>query len=244
MTEFNRPGSDGALPSGFAQWQCGLTYTVRPQMLRPLLRGREYRINFSVRRKCTRNEEFRAYGDLYGRAVAIARARIAELTCADDGEPIHTWIRAHGWFAGEAFKIPSATLTLGLVFPNERSTQPQGEQPPSSAELMAPGGFTPEMLVAKGGAPKQIDEIYTDFDFRDPTSSRADVMISYGENIQTCNGIDFHGVLQRAEGRARFYFRLFPSGQACEKSAFQIVRREWYCIEDAQFAVAVVYLRI
>jgi hypothetical protein len=100
------------------------------------------------------------------------------------------------------------------------------------------------MLVAKGGAPKEIDEIYTDFDFRDPAATSADVMISYGENVPTCEGIDFRGVIQRAEDRARFYYRLFPSARACEQGAFQIVRREWHCIDDARFAVAVVCFRI
>jgi hypothetical protein len=213
-------------------------------MLRPLLRGREYRINFSVRRKYSPSEKFTAYGDLYQRAIEIASARIAELTCADDGEPLHTWIMAHMWLAGETFNIASAMVTLGLIFPNEGSVRPPGENAPSPEELTAPGGFTPEMLVAQGGAPKEIDEIYTDFDFRDPAATGADVMISYGENIQACEGIDFRGVVQRAEDRARFYCRLFPSRRAYEENALPIFRREWHCIEDAQFAVAVVYLRI
>jgi hypothetical protein len=135
-------------------------------------------------------------------------------------------------------------VTLGLILPNDRTAKPQGERAPSSAELMAPGGFTPEMLVAKGGDEKEIDEIYTDFDFRDPSSSPADVMISYGENVQTCEGIDFRPLLERAEERARFYYHLFPSRQACGKGAFQIIRRKWHCIADARFAVAVVYLQI
>jgi hypothetical protein len=32
------------LPQGFKEWQWGVTYTVRPQMLLPLLCGREHRI--------------------------------------------------------------------------------------------------------------------------------------------------------------------------------------------------------
>ena len=61
--------------AGFADWQQGVTYTVRPEILSPLVRGREYRITAGVRRKIASGEEFTAYADLYWRASAIAKAR-------------------------------------------------------------------------------------------------------------------------------------------------------------------------
>src|SRR5438128_5211426 len=139
MPDFSQPGNDGALPSGFTDWQRGVTYTVRPEMLSPLRCSQEYRITASVRRKTPKGEEFTAYGDLYRRASAIANARIAELTCPDEGTPLHTWVLCHGWRSIDVgpHKFPIAFLTIGLVCPKKGDEKPQGENAPAPAEFMA-----------------------------------------------------------------------------------------------------------
>ncbi len=74
-----------------------MIYTVRPELLSPLARGRECRIAASTRRRVGKDEKFSAYDELYQRAIRMANARLADLTCADEGEPLHTWIMSLGW---------------------------------------------------------------------------------------------------------------------------------------------------
>ena len=77
MPDFSRPGSDGALPDGFAEWQRGVTYTVRPELLAPLASGRDYRLNVTLRRRHPLDREFTGYDELYQRVSGIAAARVA-----------------------------------------------------------------------------------------------------------------------------------------------------------------------
>ena len=49
MSDFSQTGSDGAVPFSMSEWQRGTVYTVRPEMLAPLVRGREYRCTAIVR---------------------------------------------------------------------------------------------------------------------------------------------------------------------------------------------------
>ncbi len=83
IQKFSEPGSDGALPDGFKEWQWGAIYTVRPELLSPLVRGREYRIAASTRRRVAKDQEFAGYEELYRHAAWMASARLSDLTCAD-----------------------------------------------------------------------------------------------------------------------------------------------------------------
>ena len=49
MPDFSQPGDDGEILDGFAVWRRGVTCTVRREMLFPLPRGQEYRVNATVR---------------------------------------------------------------------------------------------------------------------------------------------------------------------------------------------------
>ena len=238
--DFSQPGSDGALPSGFIEWQRGVTYTVRPEMLFPLVCGREYRLTASVRRKTAKGEPFTAYADLYQRASAIADARIAELICADEAAALHRWIVWHGWRSLEAgpHQLLFAFLTIGLVWTKEGDPKPRGENAPTPAELVAPGGATLEELQRV--ASQRSDEIYIDFDHRDLACANPDiVMFSYGEYSPACERINFEPFVQGAENRARFHYELFKA--QCSKDTFRIVRREWLRLTDPYFAVVNVY---
>src|SRR5258707_12550694 len=134
MPDFSQPGDDGAILDGFAVWRRGVTYTVRREMLSPLLCGQEYRINATVRRRIAKGATFTAYGDLYQRSTAILGARIAELTSSGDGESLHTWVLWHAWWRGAiadkyptagAYDVPRASVTIGLVYPKTGAPKPE-----------------------------------------------------------------------------------------------------------------------
>jgi hypothetical protein len=142
---FLRDGGDGVLPSDFTAWRFGVTYTVRPELLLPLISGREYRITVAVRRRTG------SYGDLYWRAAAIAGARLALLNRTD----LHTWIVSHGWRSIDIglSNLLIAFLTIGLVCPNQGHAKHEGERPPTAQELLLPGGATLEVLQRAALAP-------------------------------------------------------------------------------------------
>jgi hypothetical protein len=218
-------GGDGVLPADFTDWRFGVTYTVRPELLLPLVSDREYRITVAVRRRTG------SFGDLYWRASAIAGARVALLNRPD----LHTWIVSHGWRSIDIgfSTLLIAFLTIGLVCPNEGDAEHEGERPPAPEELMAPGGATLRML--QQAAPQRVDEIYIDFDHRDSFSAISDIATcSYGEYVATCEGIDFEPLVERAESLATFY----------SAGVLKIVRREWHCISDSNLAVVCIYFRL
>jgi hypothetical protein len=43
MSDFSQQGSDGEVPFSMSEWRRGAVYTVRPEILSPLVRGQEYR---------------------------------------------------------------------------------------------------------------------------------------------------------------------------------------------------------
>lgn len=63
-------------------------------------------------------------------------------------------------------------------------------------------------------------------------------MVSYGEYVEACSGIDYELFFKRAERLAKFH-RQFLS----ESGAFRIVRREWFCVTNPDIAVVHLYLR-
>ena len=237
MPDFSQPGSDGALPSGFTDWQWGVTYTVRPEILSPLISSHEYRMIATVRRKIAKGEEFTAYGDLYQRATAIANARISELTYPED-EPLYTWIQCHGWRRidiGAVNDLLIAFLTVGLVCPKQTDAKPQGENAPAPAELMTPGGATLETLQRVNS--QRIDEAYIDFDHRDLSCANPDIaLFSYGEYVPASQGIDFEPFVKRAESRAIFHYN--------QVHGLSVIRREWFAVTNPDLAVVHVYFRV
>jgi hypothetical protein len=232
---FSQPGSDGALPEGFKEWQWGVIYTVRPELLSPLARGREYRIAASTRRRVAgtvpKDQEFTAYGELYQRAAGMAKARLGDLTCADEGEPLHTWIISHGWLCfGEAQRTAAASVALGVIFPKEGDPKPLGLSPPDPLELMSPGGL-PGVADAR-----ELDEIYNEFDVREPPCAHSDIFLfSYGEYVADHRGLAFDPFVERAEKLAEAH-----SGE----DPLRVVRREWMWATNPDVAVVHVYFRV
>jgi hypothetical protein len=229
--DFSQPGSDGALPDGFKEWQWGVIYTVRPELLSPLKRGREYRIMAVTRRRVGKDEEFTAYKELYRRAAWMAYARIAELTCADDGEPLHTWVISQSWGCfGKAHRFAAAGVGLGVTFPNTGESLPQGLSPPDPTNLMSPSG-------APGVSdPRRLDEIYNEFDVRELPCAHSDIFLfSYGEYVPDHRGMAFDPFVERAEKLAKAHSGADP---------LRIVRREWMWATNPDVAVVHVYMQV
>jgi len=239
MQKFSEPGSDGALPEGFKEWQWGVIYTVRPELLSPLVRGREYRIMAVTRRRVAKtiakDQEFTAYEELYRHAAWAARARMAEVTCADEGEPLHTWITSQSWGCfGETHRFAAAGVGLGLIFTNPGESPPQGVNPPDSAELMSPG---PLPSVAD---PRQIDEIYNEFDVRELPCAHSDIFLfSYGEYVPDHRGMTFDRFIESAEKLAKAH-----SWVHAVADPLPIVKREWMWATNPDVAVVHLYFHL
>ena len=248
MPDFFQPGDDDALPDGFAVWRRGVTYTVRPEMLSPVDRGREYRMNATVRRKIARHGEFTAYGRLYRRCTEILRARSALLTSSDGGDGLRTWVQWHAWWSGRISDkypaagdsmIANASVTMGLAYPNDGDPKRRGQNVPEPPQLMKPGGAIAELLSAQNVPTPHFDEGYVDYDFNDFSTASMDTTLSYGEYVPSIQRINFEPIVQRGEDLARFHGRSLSPG-----SSIEILRREWFCIVESNLVVVMVYFRV
>ena len=74
VPDYSRPSVDvGRRPD--AEWQWGVTHTVRPEKLAPMLPAVEYSITVKVQRNVTELDRDTRFASLYARALTIARAR-------------------------------------------------------------------------------------------------------------------------------------------------------------------------
>ncbi len=245
--DFLQHGHDGALPDGFPAWRRGVTYTVRPEILAPLQRGQEYRMNATVRRKIAKAGEFRAYAELYDMCVRILRARSGILTSSGPGGPLHTWVQWHAWWCGAVSdkypaagdsKIACASITLGLEFAKTGKSGVQGQNAPEPAQLLKPGGAMADPAASEGVLPQRPDEAHIVFDFNDPLSAGTEITLSYGEYVAPVQEISFEPFVRRAENLAGFYGRLF-----FQEASIEIIRREWFRITDSNFVTVMIYFR-
>jgi hypothetical protein len=230
MPDFSQPGSDGVVPFELKDWRRGTVYTVRPELLQPLERGRAYRSMAVVRRFLQPEEQVADFAALYRRAAALTHFRSPQLGCASPGEPLHTWIRSQTWhiFQG-AFRFALVSVSANFLFPSTGQDKPAGEAPPTAEELLKPGGLTPEMLTQQM-APhgfSEISEIYNDFGY---SAEPGAGMFSYGEFIPSAAGLNFTPFVERAETFARNAAGLK-----------EIIAREWYCTTHPDLAVVHLY---
>lgn len=235
LPDYSKPGSEGALPPGIAEWQWGVTYTVRPELLAPLVPGRQYRINANVRRRVTQGQEFTAYAELYRRASSIISARAAEFA-----PTVHKWVMMHAW--GQFREFVFAVITLGVICPQEGNSLPHGQNAPLPEELTAPGGAIRDMLVSDDASPRRLHEIYSDFDYRDAAKEKSDIAIfSYGEYVPSSKDLDFAPFVERAEHRARLHRDLlYPQSAG---NPLTIVRRDWLCATNPDIAVVHIFFK-
>lgn len=209
-------------------WRRGVVYTVRPEMLAPLERGREYRILIGVRRMAPIGEPFTAYGELYRRAATLTDARVAAMI---GPEPPARWTAWHGWRAME-FGERQFIFVFIATFIAPGAAQ-AGERAPTDEELASPGGASRELLMRQSR--QRVDEFYNDFDHRSAGESAEDEdsIFSYGEYVSSIEAIDFEPFAQRAEAMARYHYG----------SELRVVRHDCFCATHPNVAVVHVLFR-
>jgi hypothetical protein len=177
-------------------------------------------------------------------ASAIANGRIAHFKHANTGRNIHARVLNHGWFSYKGSHLATAFLTIGMVCPEERRSAPLGEQTPTP-ELAAPGGMTPENFTLPSESLRgPIEESSSFGDIRDPSAVSPGIfLVSYGEYIPSCEGVDYTPFVKRAEDLARFHFPFLPGNAGSSELALKIVRREWFCVPNPDIAVVHIYIQ-
>jgi hypothetical protein len=238
--DFSKPGSAGELPDDFTPWKWGVSYTVRPELLSPLVCGEEYRIGASVLRSRPDDATCRGYADLYERANMIVRTRAAQLMCSHECEPLRTRILAHMWFRHGTTNLVRAAVTLGVTCLKGRHVGTGGESYPTLEALAVPGGMTPEQLT-EFGVNKRFDEVYSDGDLRTEADSNGIFTFSYGEYVKTVEGIDYKTLIKRAEDLTAFHMRLLRKSQSSVK--LNILKREWFYATNPDIGVIHIYVR-
>src|SRR5262245_20307669 len=238
--DFTKPGSTGELPDNFTPWKWAVSYTVRPEVLRPLVCGEEYRIGASV--SCNRPDDrlFRGYADLYERATRIVRSRAAQLKCSNECSSLHTRILAHTWFRHGATNLVRAAVTLGVTCLRGKHEVARSENYPTVEALAVPGGMTREQL-AELGVNNRFDEVYSDGDVRTESDPNGIFTFSYGEYVKSVEGINFGPLIKRAEDLTAFHMRSF--GKPDWGAKFDILKREWFYATSPDIGVVHIYVR-
>ena len=96
VPDYSRPSVDVERRAD-AEWEWGVTHTVRPEKLAPMLPDVHYSITVKVQRKVTELDRDTRFAGLYARALAIAGARCHDFaqgtraciggSCATPGAP-------------------------------------------------------------------------------------------------------------------------------------------------------------
>lgn len=215
------------------QWRRGLVYTRRSDQAVALDPGREYQVTVSFKRRRRPGERNHGYSDVYHRVRTIAETRISQLNCTEPGIARRVRIICQGWRPlGETEGITTAFVGVGLLYCARADDSAPGEPEPLEEDLKRPGGTPLDALSRL--VPKRADEIYNEFDFTDASTASAEpLIVSYGESVSQCEGIDFQPFIRRAQQFADFYKGLVRKLAASPSSEpLQMVRRRWYCITD------------
>ncbi len=112
---------------------------------------------------------------------------------------------------------------------------------PTYQELAATGGMTREQLIASGTT-QRLDEIYTDTDIRDESDTTGVFLFSYGEYVETIEGINYGPFIKRAEALTRFHLKSINRGSSDEPS-LKVIRREWLHATNPDIAVVHIYVQ-
>ena len=135
MTTILAPSCLGVLPEGFQEWNRGLTYTLRPEILTPET-GRVYRFNVNVRWPIHDHSGIVSYRDIYSHAARIGEARLTELREAHAAASTQIWLAIHAWgrFSGPK-QFAYASLTCAFRLASGEDSAPAGEAPPQPDDL-------------------------------------------------------------------------------------------------------------
>jgi hypothetical protein len=229
VPDYSRPSVDVDRRTD-ADWQWGVTHTVRPERLAPMLPDVEYSITVKVQRQLTGLDRETSFAGLYARAITIAGARCHDFGRQDQG--VHHWVMCHAWRtvpAGSS-SIALAIVMMGLMRPTSGEMPPTGKPAPTRQELMTNGGATMEEMQHR--SPQRATEVFVEFDHRPPAVGGAPLfMYSYGERVAVDSVDSFEPFVQRAENNARAHQQLFdvPGTPALP---FSIAHREWYMADN------------
>ena len=229
VPDYSRPSVDVERRAG-AEWQWGVTHTVRPEKLAPMLLDVEYSITVKVQRLAIEVDPDTTFAGLYARAVRIADARCHEFARQDEG--VQRWVKCHAWrtLAGEHSPLMFAMVMMGLMRPAVGHTPPLGEPRPTIQELMTGGGATIEEIQRR--SPQRATEVLVEFDHRHPAAGGAPLfMYSYGERVAVDTVDDFQPFVRRAEHHARAHQALFDVSRT-PATPSSIAHRDWYIADN------------
>jgi hypothetical protein len=228
VPDYSRPSIDLERRAD-AEWQWGVTHTVRPEKLAPMLPDVQYSITVKVQRRLTEIDPHTTFAGLYARASAIAGARCHDF--ARGAERVHHWVMCHAWRTVPAGTSPIvfAIVMTGLMRSTDGQMPPCGEPAPTTPELMTSGGATMEEMQYR--SPQRATEVFVEFDHRHPAAVGAPLfMYSYGERVAAETVDNFEPFVRRAEDNARAHEARFDVPVRSASSA--IVQREWYMADN------------
>jgi hypothetical protein len=129
----------------------------------------------------------------------------------------------------------------GLRCPDQGWIDVPGETPAAEEALRFPGGATLEELARL--ARQSADEIYNEFDFTEPSTPNADVVVtlSYGEPVSGGDTIDFQPFVERAERLAHSYHSLLRTFGEAGSQPFRIKCREWFLASPAWVTIHICF---
>lgn len=227
--DYSRPSVDLERRTD-TEMQWGVTHTVRPEKLAPMLPDVEYSITVKVQRQLTELDRDTSFAELYARALAIASARCHDF--AREDEVVHRWVLCHTWrtvpVGSSSFVF--AMVMMGLMRATGGQTLPTGQPAPTTQDLMTGGGATMEEMQHR--SPQRATEVFVEFDHRHPAASGAPVFTySYGERVAGHTVDSFEPFVRRAENHARAYQALVDVlGTPPIPSSIGL--REWYMADN------------
>ncbi|MGB2712857.1 MAG: hypothetical protein WBC51_01670 [Vicinamibacterales bacterium] len=227
--DYSRPSIDVQRRAD-TDWQWGVTHTVRPEKLAPMLPDVEYSITVKVQRTVTELHPDTTFTGLYTRATTIAVARCHDFAREDEG--VHHWIMCQAWRtvpAGSS-SLVFAMVMMGLTRPTAGQMPPLGEPAPTTQELTTSGGATMEEMQHR--SPQRATEVFVEFDHRHPAAGGTPLFTySYGERVAVNTVDSFEPFVRRAENHARAHEALFDMpGTSVTPSSIR--QREWYIADN------------
>lgn len=213
-----------------AEWQWGVTHTIRPEKLAPMLPDVEYSITVKVQRTVAELDRDTTFAGLYARALTIAGARCRDFAREDDG--VHQWVMCHSWrsvVAGGS-SVVFALVMMGVMRATAGQMRPPGQPAPTTQELMTGGGATMEEIQHR--SPQRATEVFVEFDHRHPAASGAPLFTySYGERVAVRMVDSFEPFVRRAENHVRAHQALVDLlGTSPIPSSIGL--REWYMADN------------
>ena len=226
--DYTKKGSDGEIPKGLKEGERGAEYSVYGELPKTLVCGQTYKLTFGVKQQVAGCVGFN-FKPMYDRAVANAKARFAELSCAAECGPIYTWQIARKWDCQDLFgtRQAYATVQFGILCPKETDKKPAGLAEPTAADLKAPAQEPAGYPQIQESDEVIFEEIGGTMEAPCPGSEL--ITFTYVEKVPSCDIKNFQPYVQRAEDRAQFYYGLLACDGTCVKQPFKVLRDEWSC---------------